>query len=140
MKPEWGYGARYAPPRVWPVRPLEFRVTYELIYNRNSKAARERLMQALLSTDTKLHSSYCGGARVDPQASFVVLVSVQWGKVELFHNLARPDESRYRSPTWFDNGSIRPLFDSPEEQVEHEVSSFELWEVAPSPDVIMVQE
>lgn len=75
----------------------------------DSKAAKVRLMDATIECKATLR----------PYAMFGItgLVKVAPVNAELFRETAQLHLFIYRSPTYFDNGSLRSQYDSPEDEL-----------------------
>lgn len=86
------------------------RAAYEVVI-RTSKTAKVRLLDALIKQRGAITSSY------DATGPLVLLVWLDPAKAEAFRDDVKPDDMRYRSPTRFDNGSLIPLYESPEHEL-----------------------
>ena len=94
------------------------RVAFEVLL-RDTQAARLRLMSGLLEARGaftqfyKLHDALCAIVWLAPE------------RHALFVEKCKPFECRYRSPTRFDNGTLIPLFDSPEHELRERRAKLE---------------
>lgn len=82
---------------------------------RAGKAAAGRLGVALVEHDGHLLSGYRMGSMEG--ADYVALLAFPLEEWEAARDAIRPEDWRYRSPTWFANGSLRPWFKTPDEEV-----------------------
>lgn len=89
------------------------RVHFEVEIWRDSKAAMARLGAGIFAAGARILDSakVCGTP--------VCIVSLRLCDVAQFREVVKPDAMLYRSPTYFDNGTIRPLFATPEEEVAY---------------------
>lgn len=83
---------------------------YEVVLN-DSKASKLRLVESLLQTGSGIQMmSTIGG--------LVALAKVEPAKIERFVEICKPYQCLYKSPWYFDNGSIRDIYESAEAELE----------------------
>lgn len=87
------------------------RVTYEFVL-RASEAAFGRVGRALMEHHASLRDSH-----VSRGDWAIALVSIAPEYAEAFASLVKPIEWRYRSPTYFDNGTIAPCYASAQDEL-----------------------
>lgn len=81
----------------------------------DTNAAHTRFSRALIATDTKLVGSYKLGETV-----VVILRFKNANKIDEFTKQAKlKEQPKYRPPTVFDNGTLRPIYASPEDEVNN---------------------
>lgn len=97
----------------------EWRVHYEVSVMMG-KAPLARFMRACLRYSANFKDSLCFGRPddADQYRSAVLLVQLDMRLVVDFINDAKPITCDYKSPTWFDNGTIRALYGSPSIEVQ----------------------
>lgn len=78
-----------------------------------SQAAFGRFGRALIEYQAELVNSFSMGAS---GGTAFVLVRLAIGQAEAFRAALRPIDWKYKSPTRYDNGTLRPLFASPEDE------------------------
>lgn len=76
-----------------------------------SKASLSRLIHALVLCGGELRSNYVMAG------ALIAIIKLAPEKLDRFKLLAKPEEARYRSPTRFDNGTLRNLFEDPEMEI-----------------------
>jgi len=89
------------------------RVRYEVIIH-DTKASLLRTFQAILECGARLRDQY----KLDV---WVLLIELEPGREEDFRRRVKPFQMRYYSPTWFDNGTLRPLYASPDAEIAERV-------------------
>jgi len=90
-----------------------------------SKASLSRLMHALILCDAELRSHYVmtsswpkvGPGELSPHGTLIAIVRLAPENLDRFKALAKPFRVLYRSPTWFDHGSIRGVHKDPESEI-----------------------
>jgi len=84
---------------------------------RASKAAYARLGEALIQFNVRLRDSYL----MDEGRTDVILVRCTLTNSGQFRSMLGviPKEFKYHSPTVFDNGTIYPIYATPEDEIEN---------------------
>ena len=92
--------------------PSDGIVVYEGWF-RASAAAYARFGRALIENKVRLVDSY----RLDAGATPVVLVKGTPENLKKFIHALKGGDFKYKSPTVFDNGTILPIYHSPEDEL-----------------------
>lgn len=81
----------------------------------NTNAAYARLGRALVECRVKLIDSYRLGSRAGD--TVMLMVRAEPARVAAFAEVSRVHDLKYRSPTVFDNGTLRAKFASAEDEL-----------------------
>lgn len=95
------------------------KVSYEVSI-RWSKAARDRLMLAVVRCRAEIRDTF----QQSPEM-LVTIVKFDHTAHPEFLEIAKPWHCQYRSPTRFDNGTLRPIYRSPEEETAAKLRELE---------------
>lgn len=96
---------------------MDVKVCYEVSFD-GTKASLLRYAQVLLKLNIEHVRSY-GYNPSYPRSSITALIKMAPHHLEVFKRELKPIEVRYRSPTRFDHGTLRPIYASAEEEVAH---------------------
>ncbi len=84
-----------------------------------SNASMARTLLAMIDCKAELTDSFDMSSRglTRRYCSVVMLLKMPLDKVVAFRVAVRPESLRYKSPTGFNDGSLIPRFDTPEEEL-----------------------
>lgn len=108
-------------PKIW--HHKDTRVWYECSIHR-SKASMLRLIEAIVDFGITSGASYDMGASYAKRgipmrgSTVVMMLRIEYENLEAIKAVIQPYRFDYRSPTWFNNGSITPYHSSPEDEIE----------------------